>query len=324
MSTKSNMVEMSIYAGIFIGGTAIVFFFDAFEKIHQLVATNESFELDELFLAIPLLLICLIIYSYRRSQELAERNRELVIAGKKLQAAYDQIHALSESREKFMAIACHELKGPLASVATCLDLVRMAESEEEAEEMMGHARRNLDNLRLLVSDVLLFTSLSQDSSLADTETFSVRETLDSVIRIAVQPCRDKNLSLESAVDANVPERAVGIEGWVRLICLNLVGNAIKYTKEGVISLNCGFRDMPRPELILKVRDTGVGIPEDKLDLVFEPYEQASASGLEKREGLGLGLSVVKELVKRLDGSVSLESRVGEGSIFTVRLPVELQ
>lgn len=323
MSVKNHLAEIVLYAVILLGGTAVLVYLDAFESVHELMSVHESVELDELFLAIPLLLICLIIYSFRRSLELADRNRELTRSGKRLQAAFDKIHALSESRQKFMAIACHELKGPLASVSTALELVRLAESEEEAEEMMGHARRNLDNLRLLVSDVLLFTSLSHEDSLADKAAFSVRETLESVARIADQPCRDKGLSLDLAVDADVPDKAVGIEGWVRLICLNLVGNAVKYTLEGSISLHCGFRRSPGPELVLRVRDTGVGIPEHEIDLVFEPYEQAAAKDLEKREGLGLGLSVVRELVDRLDGSVSLESEVGVGSTFTVVLPVEL-
>ena len=324
MYVKKHLIEIVLYAFILIGGTAVLLSIDAFECLHRLLAVHESYELDELLLSVPLLLICLIIYAYRRSLDLADRNRKLVRAGDKLQAAYDRIHALSESREKFMAIACHELKGPLASVATALDLARRAESEEEAGEMLDHARKSLDNLQLLVSDVLLFTSLSHDESLADKSTFSVRETVESVGRITGQPCRDKGLALEVAVDADVPDRAVGIEGWVRLICLNLVGNAIKYTREGSISLHCGFRKSPRPELVLTVRDTGIGIPEDKLDLVFEPYEQAKASDLEKREGLGLGLSVVRELVKRLDGFVFLKSTVGVGSTFTVVLPVELQ
>jgi len=323
MSAKNHKVEIALYVVILLGGTTGLVYFDAFENVHRLLTTHESVELDESFLAIPLLLICLIIYGFRRSLELADRNRELVRSGKRLQAAFDKIHALSESRQKFMSIACHELKGPLASVSTALDLIRLAESEEEAEEMMVHARSNLDNLRLLVSDVLLFTSLSHDDSLADKTAFSVRGTLESVIRITTRPCLDKNLSLEMTVDAGVPDSAVGIEGWVRLICLNLVGNAIKYTREGSISLHCGFRRSPGPELVLKVRDTGVGIPEDRLDLVFEPYEQAGTTDLEKRDGLGLGLSVVRELVNRLNGTVSLESKVGVGSTFTVALPVEL-
>ena len=145
-----------------------------------------------------------------------------------------------------------------------------------------------------------------------------------MVRIEDQPCRDKGLTLDLVVDEDVPEQAVGIEGWVRMICLNLVGNAIKYTREGTISLSCGFQAEPRPELILKVRDTGIGIPKDKIDLVFEPYEQARNSDLEKTEGLGLGLSVVREVVKRLDGSVSLASEVGVGSTFTVVLPFTMQ
>lgn len=324
MRARSGLTEIAGYAAILIGGSALLAFMDAFEYLRQFVDNHERYELDELFIAIPLLLICLIIYSYRRSQELADRNRELTVAGRKLQAAYDHIRSLSESREKFMAIACHELKGPLASVAAVLELVKQAESAEEAEELMDHARSNLANLQLLVSDVLMFTSLSHDQPLADTVTFPVRDTLDSVIRITARPCREKRLSLELQVDANVPDRIVGIEGWVRLICLNLVGNAIKYTREGSISLHCGFRGSPRSELIMKVRDTGIGIPEDKLDLVFEPYEQVASSDFVKREGLGLGLSVVRELVKRLGGTISLESTVGVGSTFTVRLPVELQ
>ena len=175
MTPKKHKFEIAVYAVILCGGTLLAIVFDLFEYIHQYVATHESFELDETLIALPLLLVCLGIYAFRRSLELADRNRELIKSGTKLQAAYDEIRTLLESRQKFMSIACHELKGPLASVATALDLARMARTEEEAAEMMGYARSNLGNLQLLVGDVLLFTSLSHEGPLADKTPFVVRK-----------------------------------------------------------------------------------------------------------------------------------------------------
>ncbi len=325
MDWKKHPREITLYTAIFMTAFGLLAYFNAFESFHKFTRSHETYNLDELILSLPLLLVCLIIYSFRRSRELRLAHQKMEEANKKLQATYERIRELSRSRQQFMAVACHELKSPLIGAINALRLLEISESEQEARELTGLALESLDSLQLLVGDVLRFAQLTNRDSFIEDAPFSVRETLESIVRIGKQQITgDKDLSLSLEVDETVPSKALGNKGWLRLICLNLVGNAIKFTPQGSITVRCTFRTIPRDELVIRVTDTGTDIPEEKHALIFEPYERTEGITREKKEGLGLGLSVVRELVTRQDGSISPESEVGTGSTFTVILPMESQ
>lgn len=323
MNWKNHPREIVLYTTVVITGFGLLAYFNLFEFFHQFTRDHESYNLDEVILLLPLLLICLSIYSFRRSRDLRLAHKKMEEANRKLQTAYERIQELSRSRQQFMAVACHELKSPLIGAINALRLLEVSESEQEAQELTGLALESLDSLQLLIGDVLRFTQLANRESPIEDAPFPVRETLESIVRIGKQQISDdRDLSLALELDETVPAEAQGNKGWLRLICLNLVSNAIKFTPKGSITVRSTFRTVPRSELVIRVTDTGIGIPEEKHALIFEPYERAEGVTREKREGLGLGLSVVRELVTRLDGSISLESEVGTGSTFTVILPME--
>ncbi|WP_319541389.1 HAMP domain-containing sensor histidine kinase [uncultured Pseudodesulfovibrio sp.] len=324
MKRQLYLGEMALYALTVMCGVGYLMAIDAVELFYQFSRSHEEFNLDELVLLLPMILVCLVIYAVRRSRDVSRRNKEILSLNEEIREASLRIVALSESREKFLSMACHELKSPLVAVVNALHLLAMAENEDESRDYIRIALERTFVLNMLIEDVLLFSQLSHKAEKVKKASFNVRETLESVEQITGQTAKEKGLNMTVTVDDGVPEYVVGHMGWLRLICLNLVGNAIKYTDNGFVAIHCSYITDPQPSLVIRIVDSGRGIPEDKIDVIFKPYERAEEdNSLRSIKGFGLGLSVVKEFVQSLEGAISVESTVGSGSTFVVQLPVEV-
>lgn len=323
MKKPAPIGEILLYIGIFIVGFSILSSLDAFEWLHEYSRTHEELELDEFLLSVPVLLLCLAVFSFRRSRELRLKNAELEKTHAKLTAAHDHMKEMAQSKQRFMNVACHELKAPLSRATSTLTLAQQSEDEDEISKLVGLAHDDLERLQLLVGDVIRLANLADDLKTVQDAPFSVRDTLESVARIAGDPARDKGLTFSLMVDEDVPARLVGNEGWIRLICLKLATNAVTFTTRGEVTLHCGFTASPDTVLRIIVSDTGTGIPENMLGKIFEAYKQGGPSARRHQGGLGLGLFTARELAGRMGGSISVNSTVGTGSTFTVTLPVEL-
>lgn len=323
MKSRLPYAEFVVYAIILVVGIGTLSALDTFEGLYEFSRTHENYELDEILLALPVALFCLAIYAFRRRLELRRNYTELEKTKKELEAAYARMEDLSDSTQRFLNIACHELKAPLANAVNTLRLARETDDELESRKMAGLALDGLVNLRLLVSDVIHLSNTSRDLEKSSTASFSIRSTLESVVRIGGEPARDKGLTLDLHVDNDVPERLVGNEGWTRLICLKLVGNAVKFTRHGGITIHCRFRNGTEKTLEIAVSDTGPGIPDKKLNVVFDPFQQGGPTARRHQGGLGLGLTTARDLAERLGGSIKVHSVMGEGATFTVILPMVL-
>ncbi|WP_272698805.1 sensor histidine kinase [Desulfovibrio sp. Fe33] len=177
--------------------------------------------------------------------------------------------------------------------------------------MAGISARKLG---LLVDGVLEFSR--QESRSPAKVVFSPFELVESVRDMSRLQAMSEGLFLTARVVSGTPSLVHGSEAVLRLVALNLVGNAVRYTKEGGVHLELGYDRESGGELVLTVSDTGQGIPAEELETIFNPYETGSGGGA----GFGLGLSIVKRSVERLRGAISVDSAPGEGSRFTVRLP----
>jgi len=323
MKYKIRYGELVFYIFILVTGVWLLSALDAFEWLNNFSRSHEGFELDEIMLAVPVAMLCLAIYALRRRRELGRNYAELEKTRKELEVAYGRMEDLTQSTQQFLNIACHELKTPLGGAINALKLAKNTEDELESRKLAGLALDGLGNLQLLVSDVIHLSNITRDLEKPQTASFSIRSTMESVVRIGGEPAQDKGLTLDLFVDNGVPERVVGNEGWTRLICLKLVGNAVKFTRTGGITVQCSFRNDTKNILEIDVSDTGPGIPEDKLDSVFDPFEQGGPMVRRHQGGLGLGLTTARELAERMGGSIAVRSVLGGGSTFTVTLPVVL-
>lgn len=322
MKFRKHQKELLLYVLIFAVGILAMGSIDAFELFYEFSRAHEEYELDDILLSLPILLGCMLVYIWHRRSDLARSKRELEKANQQLEQANERIHQMAEANEQFMAMACHELKNPLGGLISSLRLVALSRGKEETHELVGLALKGADNLQMLIRDVLAFSQLSHEQEHGNTSPFSVREVLESVHRISLPLAEEKRLTLGLDMDENLPDLIIGNEGWLRIICLNLVGNGIKYTPTGAITIGCICRTTPAQTLVLTISDTGQGIPEKALEVIFDPYHRGTHSARDVGRGLGLGLSIVKRLLDRLGGTISVHSVVDQGSVFTVELPFE--
>lgn len=305
---------MLAYPVALIGLTALLVYVDFFDKFYRLTRKYEAYELDEMVLAVLAGIICLGVYSFFRFRE----NKELKRVRNELAEANTLLIELNRAKEDFMAVACHELKSPLCNMVNAMSLLESTSSADEGRKTASLAKGAAEGLLAVADDVLELTRVSQDQEVVRVG-YSPSGLLDSIRDIALLQADAKGLVLRAEVRGNVPETVVGNEAGVRLVFLNLVSNAIKYTESGGVSINLAYTPGEERGLLeFKVTDTGVGIPEGKLTTIFEPFQRVHK---EKAGGLGLGLTIVRRIVEMIDGTVTVSSVEGQGSEFVATFPV---
>ncbi len=221
----------------------------------------------------------------------------------------------------FLARISHELRTPLHSILGFSEVLQSAAGlTEKQQRWVTNIRTSGEQLMNLISDILDLAKIEAGKMQISVKTFDVIDAAEGVLTMFRQMAEKKNIDLRATYAASVPKLRQDV-GKLQQILTNLVSNAIKFTPEGGrITLEI---DAEGPQVVLVVKDTGVGIAPEDQDLVFEKFRQAGNIMTREYGGTGLGLSIVRELSKLLGGDVSLKSELGRGSTFTVRLPVAL-
>ncbi|OGR34661.1 MAG: hypothetical protein A2051_06945 [Desulfovibrionales bacterium GWA2_65_9] len=232
----------------------------------------------------------------------------------------------SQSKSEFLANMSHEIRTPLNGVLGMLQLLRDKNTPEEQLSYVDMAYDSGRRLLSLLNDILDFSRMEAGGLTLHREPFALRATFESVANIFQATCTDKRLALSFQVDESVPEQLLGDEARLRQVLFNLVGNAVKFTPEGRVSVTAWARPMPRApgrfRLYLEVSDTGVGIPVDKLGRIFERFTQADGSHARRFEGAGLGLAIVRRIVELMGGGIEVDSEQGVGTTFGIDLPLD--
>ncbi|MBC7223488.1 MAG: hypothetical protein H5T59_04305 [Anaerolineae bacterium] len=235
-----------------------------------------------------------------------------------IQKAYRELQALDHLKSEFINIAAHELRTPIAILmgyASLLEEEAPAELREPLEVMV----RNAERLSSLVDDLLNLERLQAGATLLTLEAFSPAEAIQEVVADFRPLAESKSLHLEMEVPSDLPPLHTDRKK-LHLVVANLVSNAIKFTPEGG-RVHVGARpDAEGQGVVVEVQDTGIGIPQEELDRIFQPFYQVESSLTRKHEGMGLGLSIVKGMLNLLGGTVEVESQVGQGSTFRVHIP----
>ena len=237
---------------------------------------------------------------------------------KTLLKAKEAAEAANKAKSEFLANMSHEIRTPLNGIVGMLQIVQMSGPTPDQAEYLTMAQVSSQRLSQLLSDILDISRLEAGKIIIVEKEFSPAAMCKGVKDIFLAVSREKNLPLRTTLEPSVPKTLVGDELRITQILTNLVGNAFKYTDHGEVTVT--LTTLPgemtnKCRLLMTVSDTGIGIPEDKLTDIFEPFTQADGSYTRKYQGAGLGLSIVHRLTQIMNGNISVESEVGKGTTF---------
>jgi len=233
--------------------------------------------------------------------------------------------AANRAKSEFLANMSHEVRTPLNGIMGMTDLVLETQLTPEQREYLDTVKVSADSLLTVVNDILDFSKIEAGKIDLEAIDFNLRDCLDSTLKTLALRADGKGLELLCEIAPGVPEVTRGDSSRLRQIVVNLVGNAIKFADKGEVTLKVQVEAEDARDRILRftVSDTGIGIPKEKLESIFDPFTQADSSTTRKHDGTGLGLTISMRLVQMMGGRISVESEVGRGSQFhfTTRIAV---
>ncbi|MDQ3191745.1 MAG: ATP-binding protein [Bacteroidota bacterium] len=241
--------------------------------------------------------------------------------GQELLIAKEIAEKSVQVKEHFLANMSHEIRTPMNAISGLTKILLKSNPSDKQKEYLDAIKTSSDILLVIINDILDLSKAEAGKMVFEKTDFKIYSLISSITDLLHSKAEEKNLKLITHFDENIPDMLKGDAVRLNQIILNLVSNAIKFTEKGEINLitKLMYKDQHSATIKFTVKDTGIGIPNDKLPTIFESFTQASTEITRKYGGTGLGLNIVKELVELQDGAISVESKENHGSTFSFLL-----
>ncbi len=239
--------------------------------------------------------------------------------------AKEQAEQSSKAKEQFLANMSHEIRTPMFAVMGLTDTLLEGQPNDKQREHLDHIKVSAEHLLVLINDILDLSKIDSGMLTFEERLIDLNQLLEAVMASSTQKIKQKGLVIKQNVPNSTPPKFIGDPVRLKQILINLFSNAVKFTQKGEVELGVQLLESTATDVLLKffVRDTGIGIPEDKQDYIFSIFTQASSDTTRRYGGTGLGLAICKQLVELQGGQIKVQSQVGVGSTFSFNIRYKL-
>ncbi|MFD0764294.1 two-component regulator propeller domain-containing protein [Mucilaginibacter lutimaris] len=260
-----------------------------------------------------------------RTERLAKMTNDERVLRKDAEKAREEAEQANKAKSIFLATMSHEIRTPMNGVMGMAALLANTPLNPEQQEYTETIKNCGDTLLNVINDILDFSKIESGNMELDEQDFDLRDCIEAVLDVFAEKAARANLDLVYQVEHNVPSQIIADAFRLRQILINLVGNAIKFTSKGEVFICVKLKESidGRFNLLFEIRDTGIGIPPNKLNRLFKAFSQVDSSTTRKYGGTGLGLAISEKLVNLMGGDISVKSKVGKGTTFSFNILAKL-
>ncbi len=255
-----------------------------------------------------------------RTTELKQANNQLAIAVEETGQAKDLAIKAAQAKSNFLAIVSHEIRTPMNSIIGMSELLLSSELNQNQKRYANAVSRAGESLLQLINDILDLSKIEADKIELENHEFDFHALIEELLFLFSVRASEKDLELGYSIAKNCPKYIVGDAHRLRQVISNLINNAIKFTSSGSVMLEV---EVVEKEMIISVIDTGIGIEKSHFEKIFNEFQQADSTTTRNFGGTGLGLSITRKIIDQMQAKISVESTLGEGTTFTVNLPIFL-